>query len=119
MALRIGGPTKSPALPPELPTEEAPLPPEEAPPQFNMSIKKVDPAMVWYKTSDQGPFICSNCDYFEDEDGSCTLVDGPIDPEGVCNLYTPVAGGAEVPQEPPMDELTEPAEPLPPEGPPV
>ena len=117
--LRIKG-NAPPQLPPEeempplpeeapLPEEEAPLP-EEAPPPINMTLKKVDPAIALYKGSELGPFLCANCDYFNEEDSSCDLVDGPIDPEGVCNLFTPLAKAEEVA---PVEEEAPVEEPLP------
>jgi hypothetical protein len=40
---------------------------------------------------------CSNCQFFrppshEDQCGSCTLVQGPINPEGYCNSWAPKEG---------------------------
>ena len=113
--LRIGSKSAPPMPPmeeemPQLPPE-APLP-EEVQPSMSMQIAKVPQALVIYKTSDLGPFICSNCDYFED-DGSCVLVDGKIDPEGVCNLFMPTgpAEQAPIPEEKlPMESEVPPIE---------
>lgn len=91
-------------------------PPDALPPKADvgMTFQKVAPAVAVYKTSDMGPFICSNCHYFED-DGSCTLVDGPIDPEGVCNMFTAIEGEpGETPTQPEEAPVEPGAEPLPP-----
>lgn len=48
---------------------------------------KVDQAIVVYMTSDQGPFACQNCKYF-DQPSACDIVQGPIDPQGCCDLFT-------------------------------
>lgn len=69
---------------------DAPQPGESGPavngPKF--SADKVDPTVARYLTSDLGPFICANCEHFSGE-GDCNVVSGPIDPEGVCILFTP------------------------------
>lgn len=41
-----------------------------------------------YLPPEDGPFECENCHYFN-KGGKCELVEGNIDPEGCCNLYTP------------------------------
>jgi hypothetical protein len=94
--------------------EEAQLPPEEVqeelpPPQpeKRFSADKVPQPIVVYMTSDMGPFMCSNCQHFQ-EDGSCSVVEGQIDPAGICHVFTPrmeespeeeVAPTEEVPEE--------------------
>lgn len=83
-----------------------------------MTFQKVKPEIAVYMPSHMGPFICSNCHYFE-EDGSCTLVDGPIDPEGVCHLFTPNEGGGKDEAKPKSETEDSPIPPGPPEeGPP-
>lgn len=62
------------------------------------SADKVDPTVARYMTPDLGPFICANCEHFT-QDGDCQVVSGPIDPEGVCILFTPGGAG--------MDEATD------------
>jgi hypothetical protein len=90
--LRIKGDTPPVQKSPEVP--ELPITPEETPdipsdaPQKRFSVQKLDPAIVVYKTSDMGPFVCSNCQHWE-EPNSCGIVQGEIDPEGVCCVYTP------------------------------
>lgn len=115
MAIRIAGKAR-----PEAPVPETPEMPEEmaqepeveqesevptAPAKF--SADKVDPRIARYMTSDMGPFICANCDHFTEE-GECEVVSGPIDPEGVCILFTPGIAPAEpmeVPEEPESEAL--------------
>lgn len=110
------------ALPPEVeaPPAEPPLP-EEAPGGLStalpMSFQKLPQTVAVYRSPDQGPFQCANCDYWE-QDGSCTLVDGAIDPEGFCNMFMPVSTHPEdapdVGGEPELpEELPEEEEPLP------
>ena len=36
---------------------------------------------------ESGPFECEYCHYF-DEPRSCELVEGTIEPDGCCNLFT-------------------------------
>lgn len=48
--------------------------------------KDMDDPKVEYMYSDQGPFMCSNCAYFQQPNG-CVKVEGEIDPEGCCNLF--------------------------------
>lgn len=101
MPIRIGptGPVAPPMPETEVPMEEtlaeempteAPVEIPEALPmeQPKFSGDKVDPAIARYMTSDLGPFICANCEHFTDT-GECEVVSGPIDPEGVCILFTP------------------------------
>jgi hypothetical protein len=48
-------------------------------------LGKFDPKVV-YMGSDQGPFICGRCEYFE-KPAACTKVSGHIDRLGCCNLF--------------------------------
>ena len=48
--------------------------------------KDMDDPEVEYMYSDQGPFMCSNCAFFE-MPNACLKVAGEIDPEGCCNLF--------------------------------
>lgn len=94
MALRIAGNQPPP------PVEDVPVDPasemveqaDTVSDQAMMPIEDtgtaglVSPEVVRYMTSDRGPFICANCLHFQD-DGSCEIVSGPIDPEGVCILF--------------------------------
>lgn len=122
-------PPEEAGAPPPLPPPEAeapPLPPEappSAPPEapgglskdLPVSFQKLPQPIAVYRSPDQGPFQCSNCDYWE-QDGSCTLVDGAIDPEGFCNMFMQVSGhpedapdvGGEAPEEPLPEEEEEP-----------
>lgn len=90
--LRISG--GQPPVEPEVPTEPVPAAPETPQPDTaepiskKFSADKVEPAVARYMTSDLGPFICANCEHFT-PDGDCAVVSGPIDPEGVCILFTP------------------------------
>jgi len=133
MALRIGkkapiGPPPiaedisavedSEALPEDLAaavTEEEPLaeePTEELP--VEPTTGAVSQYTAGYKGPEEGPFNCGNCVFFTD--GTCKIVDGEIDPEGVCNLFTTMSG-AEMPAGP-EEDIPEPEdEPLP-EAPP-
>lgn len=115
--LRIGGPQGPPqqgpppgAPPPEMPPQE--LPPE-TPPEAGgkFDAEKVDPVIVHYMTSDMGPFECGRCDHFDGQ-GGCGIVAGPIDPKGVCNVFTSVPSqegpddSQELPTDlPPQEEL--------------
>lgn len=90
--LRISG-GQPPVAPPieESPTPETPVAPEAPqiePTGKKFSADKVEPAVARYMTSDMGPFICANCEHFTGA-GDCAVVSGPIDPEGVCILFTP------------------------------
>lgn len=105
MALRIGGRAPMPPVEEEqLPVEEAPVEepmPEDLLSELPESLEEglpeeataggmVDPVIAGYKGPEQGPFACSNCIHFR-EDGSCEIIAGPVDPEGVCNLFTSAA----------------------------
>ena len=98
MPIRIQG--SQPPVPPapeEMPVPQAPMEQEEAVSQPAMlagsEAGKVSPQVARYMSSDMGPFICANCNHFQ-QDGSCEVVSGPIDPEGVCILFTPPESGA-------------------------
>lgn len=118
MALRIGGgrPT-APPVEEELPVEEAPV--EEPMPEDLMAELpqdlgegamgggSVSPMIVQYKTAQQRDMeACGSCVHFQ-QDGSCEIVAGPIDPEGICNIYEDMEAGApeeEAPAKEPMPE---------------
>lgn len=51
------------------------------------SADKVDPSIARYMGPELGPFECQACEHFN-QDGSCSVVSGPIDPQGVCILFT-------------------------------
>ena len=54
--------------------------------------KGMDDPQVEYMYSDQGPFMCSNCAYFQ-QPNACVKVEGEIDPEGCCNLFENAQSG--------------------------
>lgn len=94
MALRVMGPQIPEELAP-LPEESMPLPEDagmlmeedaELPPSA-MEQGKVTPIVANYKGPELGPFACAHCGFFQG-DGTCALVAGPIEPEGLCNLFT-------------------------------
>lgn len=116
MALRFGGKGKKVAeapveeMAPEMPVEE-PMPEEAAPepmpeePAMEMAppMGVVDPMIAGYKGPEMGPFMCANCQFYapNDEPGTCQIVAGPIEEQGVCNMFSPMQGPAE---EEPMEE---------------
>lgn len=79
---------------------------------------KVMPAIAVYMTPDLGPFKCANCAHFDGQ-AACDIVDGPIDPEGMCHIFTPMGGGDEAPPEEEMAEGEPPMPPAPTAGPPM
>jgi hypothetical protein len=101
--LPVYSPTKG-----QPPVEDAPveapvddMPPDDLPindEPMGEDIHKLNPAVVVYKGPESGPFSCSNCLHFLDE-GACAIVSGPIDPEGLCNVFEsahePAQGGDE------------------------
>ena len=111
MALRIAGP--NPPTPPSSPLEdETPLAPEDfnadsedyQAPELDLGVEpevKVDPLIAVYRSPDQGPFKCGNCNFFLEE-GACQIVAGQIDPEGLCNNFSALdlGGEPETPIEP-------------------
>jgi hypothetical protein len=69
--------------------EQSEAPDAEASEQPAQGGGVLDPQTAGYKTPDQGPFICRNCvHYGVGGDGTCEIVSGPIDEEGVCNVFT-------------------------------
>jgi hypothetical protein len=90
MALRIKGNTSPPTE--DLPVEEAePELPEQAEAASEPAMMPmagggtVDPAVARYLGPESR---CAGCIHFMDP-GSCEIVAGPIDPQGVCVLWTP------------------------------
>lgn len=94
--LRVGPPTAAPAppaedmppTPPEAPPE-AEQPPDATPDQapLPMMNHKVPQMAAGYLGAEYGPFTCSTCVMFEAPD-SCSIVDGAIEADGVCNVWT-------------------------------
>lgn len=130
--LKIGGrpplaklPEETPIPPMEEPApEETPVTPEtpldipEEGDEYDDSASqaKLPKQLVLYMGSEMGPFQCDNCCYYVEE-GQCQKVDGPIDPQGCCNLYCPPGhdsepiGYDEAPTEPLEEEALEQPEP--------
>ena len=122
MALRIGGAKKE--MPVEEPMAEEQVPVEEPMPEEDLMAElpetleeeqapeeppmpeaggQVDPLTAGYLGPEEGPFVCGNCVFYGDQ--TCSLVAGPIDPEGCCNLFT--SANTEAPmeeEEMPMEE---------------
>jgi hypothetical protein len=118
MALRIGGakPTSPPPIeedltalqeePEVMPEEMAaePLPEEEMPVEEPAGGGEVDMIVAGYRDPSEGPFMCSNCTFFgRHGDGTCAIVSGSIDPDGLCNMFTTLSR-EEAPIEEPMPE---------------
>ena len=85
----------------ELPVEEAPV--EEMPTSLPAIMGGlVDPSVARYFGPDA---MCGGCIHFTAAEGggACEIVAGPIDPEGICSLYT----ADEVADEAPTDEPTD------------
>jgi hypothetical protein len=100
MALKIGGmapPVEE--MPTEMPVEEMPI--EE--PMPDMAGGLVSPEAARYFGPESR---CAGCIHFMDP-GTCEIVAGPIDPQGVCVLFEP---DQEMLDEPmlPTDGATEP-----------
>lgn len=66
------------------------LPPPNGP---KFDVEKVSPPIAVYRDAKQGPFMCSNCHHFTG--GTCEVVSGPIDPNGMCNLFDSGGGSDE------------------------
>jgi hypothetical protein len=100
MALRIFGPDQQQAttnsMMPQMQAMSEPVVMEDEPSASELG--KVEPTMAFYRTPDMGPFMCGNCTHFR-EGGSCVIVAGPIEPEGMCNLFTPGESDVEEPAE--------------------
>lgn len=92
-------PVEEEVLPQEAPMEQPPI--EEALPVPDAAPAGgvVDPAIAGYMGPEMGPFMCSNCQFFQN--GSCAVVAGPIDPNGFCHIFTPLATNqpAEAPED--------------------
>jgi hypothetical protein len=124
MALRIAGkreekeavaPEAEAPAPEPMPTEEdlmAELPPTLDEEPVTEGGGEVDPIIAGYKGPENGPFACANCVYFgRHGDGTCAIVSGPIDPEGICNLFTSASAGQDAMPEAPLPEEEMPVEP--------
>ena len=79
-------PTPMPQNAPETPDEsEDSGEGDSAIDQDDVGLPKLEPGPAGYLGPEHGPFMCSNCVYFEDP-RSCHIVSGDIDPNGCCNL---------------------------------
>jgi hypothetical protein len=91
--LRIG-------TPPPAPTADQPppdvAPPPDAPPDVvsdstdqpkMLPMQKIPQESSGYLGAEYGPFQCSNCTFWQ-EPNSCSVVDGQIDPHGLCHNFT-------------------------------
>lgn len=120
--LRVMMPGSSPTPPPDsadqpdLPQETPPEPDQDDQPNplgGKFDAEKVSPEISGYMGPELGPFTCSNCSFFNTQDNaSCHIVSGPIDPNGCCNLFTPHTPisqdeGPQTPTEVPQEPLTE------------
>ena len=99
MALRIAGDKPpTPPVDPEVPEiPEVPTPDDDVGPELDLGVEpevKVDPLIAVYRSPDQGPFKCGNCNFFLEE-GACQIVAGQIDPEGICNNFSALDLGGE------------------------
>lgn len=107
--LRIkGSPQVAPAAQVEDVPQEGPDDTQEPlsaePDQAMPTQAQADPMVAGYKGPEQGPFMCSNCIFWQEPE-ACSLVSGPISPDGICSLFTSMAAqvqadGVEPGQEP-------------------
>jgi len=125
MALRIGG-GKPPAPPVEEQAAPAPEPmPEDLMAELPETLDEepvpeepmaegggvVDPLVAGYKGPENGPFVCANCVFYGGQgEGTCAIVSGPIDPAGICNMFTSKSASEGVA---PEEELAPTQEPMP------
>ena len=63
------------------------MPEDEVVPE--VSTGKLEPYVVVYLDGSFGPFQCSNCKNFQDPN-ACNVVEGEIDPNGLCHVFSPV-----------------------------
>lgn len=91
LRIKSDQPPAPPVAPPDIPVGAAAIPDAPADKPAKFSVDKVDPSVARYMTADQGPFQCDHCEHFTDN-GDCDIVSGPIDPAGVCILFTSAAG---------------------------
>lgn len=107
--LRIGQPGAPPEAPPPTPPPmDGPPPVPDAPDGDSGGLagkydaEKVPQPLAVYRGPDMGPFACGNCRHFDGQ-GGCGIVQGAIDPAGLCNLFESAANG-QAPQEPDQDD---------------
>lgn len=126
-----GGPDPTQAPPdPTNPAQDPSPSPDDDSSDLPSMAHKVSPMVAVYKGPEMGPFMCSNCHFYEtgsgdsgdgpidptnpdpsnnpsSGQGSCSIVDGPIDPNGVCNLFSSGGSGDEGEVKSPDDEGSE------------
>ena len=115
MALRIAGPKKPMPMEEEMPMEQPEAMMEEMPEEMPEEMTAEAPTeemgegggavpqeIVHYMGPERMEISCSNCDYFSGQ-GTCVIVAGQIDPEGICNLHSSV-GQMELSEEAPLLE---------------
>lgn len=56
--------------------------------------EKTSKLTVVYMGPENGPFRCGSCEYFS-EPNACQKVEGIIQPEACCNLFSPKEKGKE------------------------
>lgn len=79
----------------------------------------LDPTLVAYKGPEQGPFTCSNCEYYSpDKPNTCLFVSGFIDDNALCNLFSPMKKESKEPEAAP-EEAPLPTEAAPTAAPPI
>jgi hypothetical protein len=91
----------------------APVPvpqPQESGANLVKPAEGIGSAQSGYATPDNGPFECENCIHFQAPNAcdnpqvvSDPEVNGEVEPEGCCNLFSPLKPGGEVEQ----DEMSE------------
>lgn len=93
MALRVKPDNYQPPAEEEIPVEEVPM--EEPDDMGSMlpmaSGGQVDPEAARYFGRE---YMCQGCIHFM-EPGTCEIVAGEIDPEGICSLFVPDAAEVE------------------------
>ena len=92
-----------PSEPTDVPAGETPLPEDPAEQQPGGG-GNVDPAVARYLGPESR---CQGCVHFS-EPGSCEIVAGAIDPQGVCSLFTPDEDAQSEEVHAPAEETTEP-----------
>lgn len=96
MPIRIGGtpPQGDNPMAEKMEEAAAPMPEEmdaasyEMPAEMEPNMGKMPMEEVEYLGAEAGPFQCSTCMYFMEPNG-CQVVDGEIDPAGICRVFMP------------------------------
>lgn len=108
-----------PDAPPPDPTQPPPDPSQDPSQSPQMMNHKIPPMIASYMGPEMGPFQCGNCHFFE-APNSCSVVDGPINPGGCCNNFTPGGAGPAGPPQVGQDQPdpTQAPDQAPPDAPP-